>query len=224
MTRNASHAFILVCGLCIAMTAPRSATAQSVETFYKGRSVTMLVGTSPGGINDISARLVARHLVALHSGRPQHRGPEQSRRRRPRHREPTLFQLGEGRLGAGQARARRAAARHPGQCQRPVRSGEIQLARQPVILCGRRLSDARQRHSSRQDRRRSQAAGSAAGAGRRQLGVKQPDFCGHRQGGARPQRECRARLYRRGAVVSRHAAQRARRPDGGLELGAYRPA
>jgi tripartite-type tricarboxylate transporter receptor subunit TctC len=70
MTRSASHAFILVCGLCIAMTAPRSATAQSVETFYKGRSVTMLVGTSPGGINDISARLVARHLSRFIPGGP----------------------------------------------------------------------------------------------------------------------------------------------------------
>ena len=53
--------------------APRGATAgatghaaaQSVEPFYKGRTVTMLVGTSPGGINDISARLAARHLVAV---------------------------------------------------------------------------------------------------------------------------------------------------------------
>ena len=70
MTRNAPHTFVLVCGLCIAMTAPRSATAQSVETFYKGRSVTMLVGTSPGGINDISARLVARHLSRFIPGGP----------------------------------------------------------------------------------------------------------------------------------------------------------
>jgi tripartite-type tricarboxylate transporter receptor subunit TctC len=38
------------------------AAAQTVEQFYKGRAVTMLVGTAPGGINDISARLVARHL------------------------------------------------------------------------------------------------------------------------------------------------------------------
>src|SRR5256885_5967611 len=46
------------------------ASAQSVEQFYRGRSVTMLVGTSPGGINDISARLVARHLGRFVPGNP----------------------------------------------------------------------------------------------------------------------------------------------------------
>src|SRR5882672_9324361 len=46
------------------------ASAQSVEQFYKGRTVTMLVGTSPGGINDISARLVARHLGRFIPGGP----------------------------------------------------------------------------------------------------------------------------------------------------------
>jgi tripartite-type tricarboxylate transporter receptor subunit TctC len=46
------------------------AQAQSVEQFYKGRSVTMLVGTSPGGINDISARLVAKHLGRFIPGSP----------------------------------------------------------------------------------------------------------------------------------------------------------
>src|SRR6266481_1592208 len=46
------------------------ASAQSVEQFYKGRTITMLVGTSPGGINDISARLVARHLGRFIPGNP----------------------------------------------------------------------------------------------------------------------------------------------------------
>jgi tripartite-type tricarboxylate transporter receptor subunit TctC len=48
----------------------QNAAAQSVEQFYKGRSVTMLVGTSPGGINDISARLVARHIGRFIPGNP----------------------------------------------------------------------------------------------------------------------------------------------------------
>src|SRR5713101_7445292 len=60
----------LFCGLCIAPLSERCATAQSVEQFYKGRSVTMLVGTAPGGINDISARLVARHLSRFIPGNP----------------------------------------------------------------------------------------------------------------------------------------------------------
>src|SRR5207247_5549303 len=45
-------------------------SAQSVEQFYKGRTITMLVGTSPGGINDISARLVARHFGRFVPGNP----------------------------------------------------------------------------------------------------------------------------------------------------------
>src|SRR5262249_10298641 len=44
--------------------------AQSVEQFYKGRSITVLVGNSPGGINDISARLVARPLGRFVPGNP----------------------------------------------------------------------------------------------------------------------------------------------------------
>jgi tripartite-type tricarboxylate transporter receptor subunit TctC len=66
---NALRAFALAGGMCLALTA-RPATAQSVEAFYKGRAVTMLVGTSPGGINDISARLVARHLSRFIPGNP----------------------------------------------------------------------------------------------------------------------------------------------------------
>ena len=46
------------------------AAAQSVEQFYKGRTVTLMVGTSPGGINDLSARLVARHLGRFIPGNP----------------------------------------------------------------------------------------------------------------------------------------------------------
>src|SRR5262249_44308015 len=47
-----------------------AAMAQSVEEFSRGRTVTMLVGTSPGGINDLSARLVARHLGRFIPGNP----------------------------------------------------------------------------------------------------------------------------------------------------------
>jgi tripartite-type tricarboxylate transporter receptor subunit TctC len=60
----------LVCSACVALPTIRDAAAQSVEAFYKGRTVTMLVGTAPGGINDISARLVARHLSRFIPGNP----------------------------------------------------------------------------------------------------------------------------------------------------------
>lgn len=47
-----------------------AAHAQSIEQFYKGRQITMVVGTSPGGINDISARFVARYLGKYIPGNP----------------------------------------------------------------------------------------------------------------------------------------------------------
>jgi tripartite-type tricarboxylate transporter receptor subunit TctC len=65
-----AHLAVLVCTLTAALTTAGSAVAQSVEAFYRGRTVTMLVGTAPGGINDISARLVARHLGRFIPGNP----------------------------------------------------------------------------------------------------------------------------------------------------------
>jgi tripartite-type tricarboxylate transporter receptor subunit TctC len=59
----------LLCGIAAAA-APGSAGAQTVEQFYKGRQVTMVVGTAPGGINDITARFVARHLGQYIPGNP----------------------------------------------------------------------------------------------------------------------------------------------------------
>jgi tripartite-type tricarboxylate transporter receptor subunit TctC len=47
-----------------------TAHAQSVEQFYKGRQITMVVGNAPGGINDISARFVARYLGKYIPGEP----------------------------------------------------------------------------------------------------------------------------------------------------------
>src|SRR5262249_24723203 len=46
------------------------AAAQTVESFYKSRTVSLLVGVVPGGINDISARLVQRHLGPFIPGSP----------------------------------------------------------------------------------------------------------------------------------------------------------
>jgi tripartite-type tricarboxylate transporter receptor subunit TctC len=70
MSANRTALLLLVSGLCCGLQATQHATAQSVESFYRGRTVTMLVGTAPGGINDISARLVARHLSRFLPGNP----------------------------------------------------------------------------------------------------------------------------------------------------------
>jgi tripartite-type tricarboxylate transporter receptor subunit TctC len=47
------------------------ALAQSVQQFYKGRQVTLIVGFNPGGAYDPYARLVARHLPKHLPGSPE---------------------------------------------------------------------------------------------------------------------------------------------------------
>src|SRR5262245_8434854 len=47
-----------------------TAAAQSVEQFYRGRSINVLVASAPGGINDLVARLIARHLGNHIPGKP----------------------------------------------------------------------------------------------------------------------------------------------------------
>src|SRR5262249_33208955 len=49
---------------------PPTAAAQTPEQFYKGRTVTLIVGFAPGGINDISARVVGKHLGRFIPGNP----------------------------------------------------------------------------------------------------------------------------------------------------------
>jgi tripartite-type tricarboxylate transporter receptor subunit TctC len=61
---------VVLCSVVLALLLGDLARAQSGGQFYKGHALTMLVGTSPGGINDISARLVARHLPRFIPGGP----------------------------------------------------------------------------------------------------------------------------------------------------------
>ena len=53
-----------------AQAAARSARAASVQQFYQGRQINMIVGNAPGGINDISARFVARYIGRYIPGHP----------------------------------------------------------------------------------------------------------------------------------------------------------
>src|SRR3954452_14448993 len=59
---------ILCC--CLLVASVHSAAAQSVEQFYKGRSINFLVASRPGGVNDLMARLIARHLGNHIPGKP----------------------------------------------------------------------------------------------------------------------------------------------------------
>jgi tripartite-type tricarboxylate transporter receptor subunit TctC len=56
--------------IVLLLAAPIVAQAQTVEQFYKGRTVTLIIPTSPGGINDLSGKLVGRHLGRFIPGAP----------------------------------------------------------------------------------------------------------------------------------------------------------
>jgi tripartite-type tricarboxylate transporter receptor subunit TctC len=48
----------------------QTAAAQSIDSFYRGKTVTMLIGYPPAGANDVYARMVARHLGKHIPGSP----------------------------------------------------------------------------------------------------------------------------------------------------------
>jgi tripartite-type tricarboxylate transporter receptor subunit TctC len=56
--------------IAIALTLAASAHAQSVEEFYRGRTVNILVGFTAGGGYDLYARLLGRHIGRHIPGRP----------------------------------------------------------------------------------------------------------------------------------------------------------
>src|ERR1700712_4280182 len=65
-TINGSFAAL---GLLLVM--PLQAHAQTVEEFYSGRTITLLIPSSTGGINDLAGRLVAEHLGKFIPGHPK---------------------------------------------------------------------------------------------------------------------------------------------------------
>jgi tripartite-type tricarboxylate transporter receptor subunit TctC len=60
----------LLLGLAATFAALNAAQAQTVEQFYKGRTINFLVASAPGGINDLMARLISRHLGGHIPGKP----------------------------------------------------------------------------------------------------------------------------------------------------------
>jgi tripartite-type tricarboxylate transporter receptor subunit TctC len=67
-SKTISLVAILAAGALAAAAIP--ATAQTPEQFFKGQTVTMYVGLSPGGGYDINARLVARYIGKYIPGNP----------------------------------------------------------------------------------------------------------------------------------------------------------
>ncbi len=61
----------LALGVGMALMSANDAAAQpSVEQFYRGRTINFLVASVPGGVNDLMARLIARHMGKHIPGNP----------------------------------------------------------------------------------------------------------------------------------------------------------
>ena len=60
----------IVAGACVLSAVSLAAAQESVEQFYKGKQVQIVVGSSPGGGYDTYARLLARHLGDHIPGNP----------------------------------------------------------------------------------------------------------------------------------------------------------
>ena len=65
MARTGLLATKLLLGFATVFAAVCAAGAQTVEQFYKGRTINFLVASAPGGINGLMARLISRHLAAI---------------------------------------------------------------------------------------------------------------------------------------------------------------
>ena len=158
----------LSAGICllIAATAATDVHAQSVEEFYKGKTLTAIVGNGPGGGFDFITRLLARHMGKYIPGQPRHRRPEHAGRCQASPWPRTIFTT-----------SRRATAPTIGLIARnlpllgadgtqrrcPVRSAQAHLARIVLEFLRRRLhSDRAQRRAGEDDRGRAAPRRSAA--------------------------------------------------------------
>ena len=72
MNRRGAYRFCASVALLIAGVAggPLSATAQSVQEFYKGRTITLVLGVGSGGNLDLYVRTLAPHMVRHIPGNP----------------------------------------------------------------------------------------------------------------------------------------------------------
>ena len=75
-----------------------AARAQSVEEFYRGKTIDLLIGFSPGGAYDVYARMVIRHMANHIPGKPTIVAKQMTGRRQP----------GRGQLSSTTSRRRTA--------------------------------------------------------------------------------------------------------------------
>jgi tripartite-type tricarboxylate transporter receptor subunit TctC len=68
--KRSSQARPIAVSLCLLAVSAQGGAAQTAEQFYKGKTINFLVASAPGGVNDLTARLVARHLGKQIPGNP----------------------------------------------------------------------------------------------------------------------------------------------------------
>ncbi len=68
--KTASTSANAVALLLAVLLSPCSAQAQSVESFYRGKTINLIIGYPPAGANDVYARLATRHLGKHIPGNP----------------------------------------------------------------------------------------------------------------------------------------------------------
>ena len=61
---------VAVTFLALSGLAPSTATADPIEDFYRGKSISMIIATAPGGDYDLRARLISRHMGRHIPGNP----------------------------------------------------------------------------------------------------------------------------------------------------------
>ena len=62
--------FVVVAFLALGGLAPSTAVAEAVADFYRGKSISMVIATAPGGDYDLRARLISRHMGRHLPGNP----------------------------------------------------------------------------------------------------------------------------------------------------------
>jgi len=65
--RGLAQPLLTICATVLLLAAPASAAAQD---FYKGKTIRIIVGFSPGGAFDVYSRAIARHIGKHISGSP----------------------------------------------------------------------------------------------------------------------------------------------------------
>lgn len=68
-SKTSAAALVAAAGILVAA-ATGAAQAQDLAAFFKDKTIRVSVGTSPGGVNDITARLVSRHIGKHIPGNP----------------------------------------------------------------------------------------------------------------------------------------------------------